>query len=593
MKAKLLLFLLFIAASPLIFGQTLLYEDFSSGTNPPTGWTVDSHSANWQISMSGASGSIPPEGMLNWTPQFNGTSRLISPVVNTSGYTQLIISYNQMVDNYSGGYKIGVATRAGTSGTWNSVYEKTVTASFGPEYRIILVENANVGASDFQLCLYFTGSSYNLNYWYFDDIRLAVSHNRNAALTKLNVPKYSLGNSEVQGAFYNMGQTPVTSIDISWQADGETVHVTPYSGLNLDFGESYAFTANDPLFLTPGNHLLKAWVGNVNGDGPDEDQSDDTLAMNLVVASDSANRRPFFEEFTSSTCAPCATFNGNIFNAFTTQHEDEITLVKYQMDWPGVGDPYYTEEGGVRRYFYNVSYVPDLYTDGMQTATTSNGVNTAFNNSMDNAAFMTINAYHSFSNLDADTTVEVLIDISSYITATLNVYAALLEEVTYDNIMTNGETEFHHVMMKMVPDAYGTTVNLVDGEIISIDVSASLSNTNIERMSDLIVAVWVQDTASKIVFQTAYSDSIGVGIPPSGSPETIRVYPNPTTGKVFIKGINEPEILKVFDNMGKQVIEKTNITSGSLDLGDLPVGLYILQIRSKEGVRTARVNIIR
>ncbi|MEZ5197672.1 MAG: hypothetical protein R2764_15170 [Bacteroidales bacterium] len=33
-----------------------------------------------------------------------------------------------------------------------------------------------------------------------------------------------------------------------------------------------------------------------------------------------------------------------------------MTLVKYQMNWPGVGDPYYTE-GGAERNYYGVSWV--------------------------------------------------------------------------------------------------------------------------------------------------------------------------------------------------------------------------------------------
>ncbi len=46
---------------------------------------------------------------------------------------------------------------------------------------------------------------------------------------------------------------------------------------------------------------------------------------------------------------------------FWHDNPGEYSLIKYQMNWPGNGDPYYTEEGGVRRDYYGVSSVPDLY----------------------------------------------------------------------------------------------------------------------------------------------------------------------------------------------------------------------------------------
>ena len=34
------------------------------------------------------------------------------------------------------------------------------------------------------------------------------------------------------------------------------------------------------------------------------------------------------------------------------------------MNWPGNGDPYYTEEGGTRRFYYGVDGVPMAFLDG-------------------------------------------------------------------------------------------------------------------------------------------------------------------------------------------------------------------------------------
>jgi hypothetical protein len=41
------------------------------------------------------------------------------------------------------------------------------------------------------------------------------------------------------------------------------------------------------------------------------------------------------------------------------------------MNWPGNGDPYYTEEGGVRRQFYGVNAVPNVCLEGTNLGATT------------------------------------------------------------------------------------------------------------------------------------------------------------------------------------------------------------------------------
>ena len=60
--------------------------------------------------------------------------------------------------------------------------------------------------------------------------------------------------------------------------------------------------------------------------------------------------KPLYEVFTSSTCGPCAYANP-ILDAVLEANPGTHSLVKYQMNWPGSGDPYYTAEGGVRGNF--------------------------------------------------------------------------------------------------------------------------------------------------------------------------------------------------------------------------------------------------
>jgi hypothetical protein len=594
MKAKLLLLTIFLSASPFIFGQTLLTEDFSGGIMPPAGWTIDAHSVNWSISNSTHAGMVSPEADFDYNPTFTGASHLISPSLTTTGYTSLTLSFHHYVDHYGGAYTIGVATRSGSTGSWNTAWQiVNPSASIGPEMIVTQVNTTDVGSANFQLCFFFSGNSYNINDWYLDNIKLEVSKNLDLAMGSIDVPQFSLGNTAVTGSVINMGLNPVTSASINYQVDQGAVHTTAVTGLNLAMGDSYNYTCTDLLSLTPGDYSLAVWVGNVNNLGPDENTGNDTLVKILHVASDTVARKPFYEEFTSSTCAPCAQFNSTVFDAFTEDHYGDISEIRYQMNWPGAGDPYYTAEGGVRRFFYGCNFVPDLYVDGKQTSTTYGGVYNSFENSLATPAFININSIHSFTVQGTDTSVTVHMEILPKISGSLTAYAAVIEKITYHNATTNGETQFHNVMMKMVPNAYGTPVTLVDNQPLTVDVSADLAGTNIERWSDLMVVVWIQDSVTRQMFQAGYTDSVGVGIRIIPGNMEVKVYPNPSTGKVLLSGVSDVRSITVYDITGNHVMDFREVPGNRIDMGTLPSGLYMLQIQTRDGVKTARVNLLK
>jgi len=212
-----------------------------------------------------------------------------------------------------------------------------------------------------------------------------------------------------------------------------------------------------------------------------------------------------YEEFTSSTCSPCASFNNSTFNPFIATHGHEITLVKYQMNWPSSGDPYYTAEGGVRRTYYGVNSVPDLYVDGKVCGTNTTAVNNAFNTSKATMTYLDIQSEHEIqgNNVIIDCNILPYANYSG-----VSVQIAVLERKTTQNATTNGETEFHNVMMKMVPDATGSMVSLTANQPYNMKYTVDMSGTNVEEMSDLIVAIFVQ-ASNKEILNSNYSTETG------------------------------------------------------------------------------------
>ncbi|HJN06039.1 MAG TPA: hypothetical protein QF480_05445, partial [Bacteroidales bacterium] len=178
----------------------------------------------------------------------------------------------------------------------------------------------------------------NMNYWYIDDISLFNPVNLDGEMAAITTYPFVSGPTAVEGVVSNNGLTPITSIEVQWQANGGDIFTSTFSGMNLDLGDSYSFTCADLFDFPIGLYNLQVWLSSVNGT-PDDNPDNDMLTKEISVVSHIVNRKPLFEEFTSSTCAPCATFNAP-FVPWCVTHEDDITLVKYQMNWPGSGDPY-------------------------------------------------------------------------------------------------------------------------------------------------------------------------------------------------------------------------------------------------------------
>jgi hypothetical protein len=495
---KLYILTLLIGMSVMLFGQTYLFEDFSGGQMPPGSWTLDGIPAQWSINNGTTAGGTAPEGMFTYVQQVT-TTRLVSPVVDLTGLTSVSFQFRHFYDDYTGaGPVVGVATRHG-GGAWTSVWEINPPANVGPILVELDIANSDVGQADFQLCFYLNGNMYNVDYWYVDDIWLFLPLGTDGKLSMISTPTYVSGSTEVVAVVKNLGLNTINSVDLNWQADEGDIHTSTFSGLNLEYMQSIDFTSPDLFSMPIGSYNLKVWISGVNG-APDEDPSNDLKEKTISFVSNTTQHVPCIEEFTSSTCSPCASFH-QTFVPWCNNHEDEIVLVKYQMNWPGAGDPYYTAEGGTRRNWYGVTWVPWVVFDGGFANTNVSEIQQKFDNSIVEPGLVDIASSFTLSGtvMNINATVLPYADFSNAV-----MHIVVFEYITTENVSTNGETQFEHVMMKMVPGANGTTVSLQDRVPFTLNETVDLAATNVEEWDDLGVAIIVQDLGNKYVYNTEY-----------------------------------------------------------------------------------------
>ncbi len=396
---------------------------------------------------------------------------------------------------------------------------------------------------------------------------------------------------DVTATITNYGSATLNSIDFNYQVDGGAVYTDQLTGLNLASGQSTTVTHSTPWNPTVGAHNFDVFVSNFNGNGSDDIPANDHQIFTISVASNTTQHLPLYEEFTSSTCSPCATLNGSYFNTtFLNNNTGHYSLIKYQMNWPSPGDTYYTAEGGERRSYYGVNSVPNLRLDGPDhTAFDTTVLQADLDAAYAAPAYFVMNAVHTIDS--ANEMVYVNVDVTPYLTGDFTLQCAVVEKTTTGNVGSNGETEFHNVMMKMVPDASGTPAAFVADTPKSFSIQASLNGTNIEDWTDLEVVVFLQDDSNKVVMQSAVSVEDATNGVEDVVFNTLSIYPTPATNYIHVANAEGMQIT-IYNLNGSVLFQKDNLLAqNTLTLPQLANGVYLAKF-TKDGKSAVRKLII-
>jgi len=425
-----------------------------------------------------------------------------------------------------------------------------------------------------------------------------------AELQTLDVDALVPYNSPVPftGIIKNAGYTTINTLNLSYSIDGGPAFTYAMTNLNLTAFSSYNYS--HPDIWTPANlgpYQIAIWVSDPNGNA-DLNASNDTIILDVTCV-EIVQRKLLHEVFTSSTCGPCVGGNDTIQNRFDA-NPGKWTCIKYQMDWPGNGDPYYTAEGGVRRDYYGVGGigVPHLELDGGWNDNPHYYSETVFDQYYEVPAFLNIESYHQIIN--DSVYVDVYLDpVADYNSNDMRLYIAVVENKTEGNVGSNGEFEFYWVMMKMVPDAQGTNINpLVNGVTVNYKSSASLTGTFIEDMNDLSVVAFVQDHSTTEVHQSCWSIDgiVGVDEKETDNEGITSIYPNPATEKAVVEYVLSARSdvnIEVYNIIGKKVYnyQKGNTEAGthnySIDVHDMNSGIYFVKVQIGDKVYTRKLNV--
>ncbi len=233
---------------------------------------------------------------------------------------------------------------------------------------------------------------------------------------------------------------------------------------------------------------------------------------NIMAQEGAVDKKPMIEIFTSSTCPPCV--SGNIaVDGVLRNNPGAYTLIKYQMNWPGVGDPYYMETSAVRRNYYAVTGVPHIRSNGFTPGYPQSWTQAHFdalagktNISITAEASVAVGSpQNAVATSTAGLTVSCLVEIKAHAAyeAGLKAYILVAEQKTFGNVATNGETEFHNVIQGYMVSSEGATLGALEADqVTTFDLTLDLTDSNTETGNDLTLVVFVQDPETMDVKQS-------------------------------------------------------------------------------------------
>ena len=504
MKKTLLLTLALLLSFTILAQEKKVFvkENFDS-TTLPQGWMVYGiGTPNWRISLTDRAGGECNELMLYFDPGFNGASYFAYKSKSLKEVEEVAVSFKHYLDNFSGSSRIGIATSSDNGKTWNEAWSETYSQT-GNYIINEVISTPDMGKSNVKFALFFEGDSYNLYSWHFDDLEIFVQENLDLRIVSIDIPEIAeAGETEVKFTVQNIGKETVNSFTIESSNITDSYCGTTYPETfetELAPFETKQFSLKNTFNLNPGNYNIPITITEVNG-GNDNDITDNYLSKDFAVTMGSTQRIPLIEHFSSSTCSPCKDVNINM-NTLTANNPGKYTYVKYPLSFPYPGDPYNTEDAKVRTTYYGVTSAPHLFLDGINQGF---GAIKAQNFEAQYNVPAYVNIKGAF-DVDYDS-IRIVADFMSYVDINnVRVFASVNEKTTTKNVSENGETEFHHISLTMPDNAEGRIVNIKAGEYYRMECTLNITETFMEDIGDLEVALWIQNYETKEVYNSRYA----------------------------------------------------------------------------------------
>lgn len=604
--------------------QVIASYDFDNGI--PSNWsqsTADATSDGWKggsaTTLSSQYWTIPARSSNFVASNDDGCTNcnksndlLISDTLDLSSYSFVHVSfesffYGASYQGFTEAAELKYSTNGGS--TWTSLGDVTPAGAWATQ---LFDATPAAGNSSVQFALFYGDGGGWLYGLAVDDFTVYVPYNYDATAVSFNTPTpigMNQGAVDIKGSIKNEGGATLTSMYINYTVNGGSVQTDQVSGISVTPFTTYDFThATTWTPSATGTYTIKMWASALNGTF-DQVNSNDTIEVEVDVVTATTDRTVLAEEFTSSTCAPCASFNPS-YNQFLDDNDantatGRINSIKYQMNWPSPGtDPNYNPEGLARRTYYGITGVPDVVMSGFNIPTSQENYELV----RDLPTIATIDA--TWGNTGNWVRCDVEVNALSDMTGNNKLHIALVEKEITHNVQTNGETVFYDVFRTFMTGSDGLSMGSMNAgdtynkfELKQISVNSAPAQGSYDfwvGTSNMDVVVFVQDDNTGEVIQSAlasYSTSNTDEM--DALAKYIAVYPNPANeaAGIELNLIERSNVeIRVVNTIGETVFTSVDeleagVSKVDVNTASLSAGMYFVNVSVNGTSKTLRLNV--
>jgi PKD repeat protein len=251
------------------------------------------------------------------------------------------------------------------------------------------------------------------------------------------------------------------------------------------------------------------------------------ILTSFAFSTNAYEKLSLVERFTNCSCGPCATLNNSWYNTTTESliNSGSMTHIVYNVYWPSPGecDPMHLlnkTDNDFRTNYYGCNSVPWVEINGTNFATS--GGATAFTNAVNAgneqySPFRIILTPEKLPNNVIVINVKIIRDPSDATTFNdTRLRIALTEKQVYvvnPSCCNNGETNFHSISRKMIPDGYGSSFTIpAPGDSIEMSFQYVPTTDFLQQvnLNELRVVAFIQEHCTQETFQSTMTDIISV-----------------------------------------------------------------------------------
>ena len=130
----------------------------------------------WYISNTAYAGGKASEMQMYPDFNFNGTTRLVTPIVELEKYDFINFQFKHALEATQGNLDVQIGIGISQDGeNWESIWEDTVRGSITQSQYLLTFDMSEWPSKSPQFCLYFSGQGSYVNSWYIDNVIVFAS----------------------------------------------------------------------------------------------------------------------------------------------------------------------------------------------------------------------------------------------------------------------------------------------------------------------------------------------------------------------------------------------------------------------------------